>query len=146
MKNHRQFTRNRLVPNLRIASVVTLMSAAAAMAFVAVNPSGPFWAKSDNKNAIDKFGQSRAAWLRNKLALPGAEREGGPTAAAEQAYANRAYPAAYVPFAATVSARTAFQRVRARATASIGGWNLIGPSTTNFPDVLTFRSEEHTSE
>src|SRR5947199_2828829 len=138
MKTHRQFTRNRLVPNLRIASVVTLMSAAAAMAFVAVNPSGPFWAKSDNKNVIDKFGQSRAAWLRNKLALPGAEREGGPTAAAEQAYANRAYPAAYVPLAATLNARRAFQTAQARGNSNIGVWNLIGPSTTNFPDVLTF--------
>jgi len=108
------------------------------MAFVAVNPSGPFWAKSDNKNAIDKFGQSRAAWLRNKLALPGAEREGGPTAAAEQAYANRAYPAAYVPLAATLNARRAFQTAQARGNSNIGVWNLIGPSTTNFPDVLTF--------
>ena len=138
MKTHRSFSRNRLISHSRMASVVTLMSAAAAMAFVAVKPSGPQWVKSDNKDAINKFSQNRAQFFRNKLALPGAEREGGPTAAAEQAYANRAYPAAYVPFAATVSARTAFQRVRARATASIGGWNLIGPSTTNFPDVLTF--------
>src|SRR5437773_6048168 len=138
MKTHRSFSGNRLISHSRMASVVTLMSAAAAMAFVAVKPSGPQWVKSDNKDAINKFSQNRAQFFRNKLALPGAEREGGPTAAAEQAYANRAYPAAYVPFAAPVSARTAFQRVRARATASIGGWNLIEPSTTNFPDVLTF--------
>ena len=31
--------------------------------------------------------------FRNKLAMPGPEREGGPTAAAEEDYANRAYPA-----------------------------------------------------
>jgi hypothetical protein len=36
MKTHRWFNRNRLVPHLRIASVVTLMSAAAAMTLLAV--------------------------------------------------------------------------------------------------------------
>ena len=107
MKIPRWFTRNRLVSHLRIATTVTLMSAAAAMAFVAVKPSGPLWAKSDSKNAINKFSQNRAALFRNKLAMPGPEREGGPTAAAEQAYANRAYPAAYVPVAATLNARSA---------------------------------------
>jgi hypothetical protein len=75
-------------------------------------------------------------------ASPGLEKEGGPTAAAEQDYANRAYPAAYVPFSTTLNARAAFQRVQARTAAAgasnNGIWNLIGPSTTNFPDVLTF--------
>ena len=102
MKTHRWFTRNRFVPHLRIASVVTLMSAAAAMAFVAVNPSSPlFLAKSDSKSAIDKLRQNRAALFRNKLAIPGPEQEGGPTAAAEEAYAIRAAGAAYVPFTLT---------------------------------------------
>jgi hypothetical protein len=36
MKTDRSFTRNRLVPHLRIGGVVTLMSAAAAVAFLAV--------------------------------------------------------------------------------------------------------------
>jgi hypothetical protein len=139
MKTQHWLTRHRLASHLRIAGAVTLMSAAAAMAFVAVNPSGPFlWAKSDNKNAINKFSQNRAALFRNKLTVPGPEREGGPTAAAEQAYANRAYPAAYVPLVATVNARAAFRTAQARGNSNIGVWNLIGPSTTNFPDVLTF--------
>src|SRR4029077_6816177 len=56
MKTHRWFSRNRLVPHLRIASVVTLMSAAAAMAFVAVKPSGPALASSqDRLRTISKF-------------------------------------------------------------------------------------------
>jgi hypothetical protein len=109
------------------------------MAFVAAKPSGPLLsAKSNNKDAINKFSQNRVEWLRNKLALPGPEREGGPTAAAEQAYANHAYPAAYVPLAATLNARAAFRTAQARGNSNIGVWNLIGPSTTNFPDVLTF--------
>ncbi len=98
MKTPRWFTGNRFVSHLRMAGAVALMSAATAMAFVAVNPSGPLWVKSDNKDAFNKLREARAEFLRNKLALPGAEREGGPMAAAEEDYANRAGPAAYVPF------------------------------------------------
>jgi hypothetical protein len=144
MKTHRLFSRNRLIPHLRIASVVTLMSAAAAMAFVAVKPSGPlFLAKSDAKSGINKFSQNRAALFRNKLTLPGPQQEGGPTAAAEQAYAKRAYPAAYVPLAATLNTRAAFRTAQARGNSNIGVWNLIGPSTANFPGILTFSGADY---
>ena len=115
------------------------------MAFVAVQPSGPFWAKSDNQNAIDKFRQDRAGLFRSKLALPGPEREGGPTVAADEDYATRAYPAAYIPFALTRRAQTAWASVTARAVGKgshapdvSGVWTLAGPSTANFPNILTF--------
>ena len=87
----------------------------------------------------------RAQWLKNKLALPGAEREGGPTAAAEEEYANRAYPAAYVPFKLTLNARAAFKtlQTRSNSNSNIGTWNLIGPSTANFPGVLTFSGADY---
>src|ERR1700746_319765 len=100
MKNHHWFSRNRLVSHLRIASVVTLMSAAAAMAFVAVNPSGPLLVgKSDGKSqAIAKFRQDRDGFLGNKRALPGLERDGLPFTAAQEDYAKRAYPATDIPF------------------------------------------------
>src|SRR5882724_10258261 len=101
MKTPRWFTGNRFVSHLRMAGAVTLMSAATAMAFVAVNPSGPLWVKSDNKGAINKFSQNRAALFRNKLAIPGPEREAGPMVAAEEDYVNRAGPAPYVPFELT---------------------------------------------
>ena len=119
------------------------MSAAAALAFVAVNPSGPLLlGKSDNQAAINKLRENRVELFRNKLALPGAERDAGPTAAAEEDYANRAYPGAYVPFSLTLNARATFKNVQTRSNSNpasnIGTWNLIGPSTTNFPDVLTF--------
>jgi hypothetical protein len=126
------------------------MSAAAATAFVAAKPSGPLLGKSDNKGAIDKFSQSRVQWLRNKLALPGPEREGGPTAAAEEDYANRASGAAYVPFTLTRRAQTAWANVRARAVGKgpnlpTAAWTLAGPSTANFPDVLTFSGATYTT-
>src|SRR5437867_4440626 len=152
MKAPHSFTRNRLVSHLRIAGAVTLLSAAAAMALVAVKPSGPLWAKSDNKNAINKFSQNRAALFRNKLAIPGPEREGGPTAAADADYANRAAGAAYVPFALTRRAQTAWTNVKMRGVGKgsqapdvLGAWTLAGPSSENFPDVLTFSGAAYTT-
>jgi hypothetical protein len=135
------------------------MSAAAAMAVVAVKPSGPlFLGKSDSKNAINKFRQSRVASFQNKLAIPGPEREGGPTAAADEEYAKRAYPAPYVPFALTRRAQRTWTNVRARAMnrvrtglgplqrpAPVSQWTLVGPSIANVPDVLTFSGVPYTA-
>src|SRR4029079_1521835 len=98
---------------------------------------------------INKFNQNHTQLFRNKIAMPGPEQDGGPTAAAEQAYANRAYPAAYVPFALTRNAHRAWANVMARAPGRgvnpLGGWTLAGPSTANFPDVLTFSGAAYTT-
>ena len=148
MKTPRWFTGNRFVSHLRMTGAVTLMSAATAMAFVAVKPSGPLWVKSDNKGAVDKLRQDRALSFKNKLAIPGPAREGGPTAAAEEDYANRAGPAPYVPFELTRRAHTAWTSVRAMSMGRptiVGPWTLVGPSTANFPDVLTFSGASYTT-
>jgi len=149
MKTHRWLTRNRFVSHLRMAGAVILISAAAAMAFVAVKPSGPLWVKSDDKDAINKFRQNRAASFRNKLAIPGPEREGGPRLAAEEEYAKRAYPAPYVPFELTRQAQRAWSNVmaiaRGRAPSSVGPWTLVGPSSANDPNVLTFSGAPYTT-
>jgi hypothetical protein len=150
MKTPRQFKSSYLFSIVRIASAVTLMSAAAAMALVAVKSSGPLSrGKSDNQGTINKSRQARVAFLGNKLALPGAEREGGPMAAAEEDYANRAGPAAYVPFELTRRAHGTWSNVRTRsmgrpATAA-RQWTLVGPSIANFPDVLTFSGAPYTT-
>jgi hypothetical protein len=162
MKTSCGFTQsNRILSFLRFGSGVTLISAAAAMAFVAVNPSGPLLsAKSNNERAINKSRQDRADLFRNKQAMPGPEREGGPMAAAEEDYANRAYPAAYVPFTLTRNAKAAWANIKAKGVAkgpntpagastlagtSTGAWTLAGPSTANFPDVLTFSGAAYTT-
>src|SRR2546429_678721 len=150
MKSPQYFTRSRLVSHLRFATAVTLMSASAAIAFVAVKPSGPLLlGKVDNKSAINNFREAVAQFLRNKLALPGPEREGGPTAAADEEYANRAYPAAYVPFELTRTAHAAWShataRALARATQPLAQWTLVGPSSANDPDVLTFSGAPYTT-
>jgi len=149
MKTPPSFSRTRFFSLARITSASVLLAAAAAMAFVAVKPSSRLWAKSDSNSRINKFNQNHTQLFRNKIAMPGPEQDGGPTAAAEQAYANRAYPAAYVPFALTRNAHRAWANVMARAPGRgvnpLGGWTLAGPSTANFPDVLTFSGAAYTT-
>ena len=73
--------------------------------------------------------------------MPGPElRLGGPLTGAEEDYANRAYPATDVPLTATTSAHAAFNQVKSRGDVSEvrNTWTLIGPSSTNFPNILTF--------
>jgi hypothetical protein len=149
MKTPHWFTRNRLTSHLRIVGAVTLLSAAAAMAFVAAKPSGPLWAKSDSKSAIDKLRQNHAELFRSKMTLPGPEREGGPVSAAEEDYAKRAFPATDIPVALRRNAHAAWASVRARAGREganvLSAWTLIGPSIANFPDVLTFSGAPYTT-
>src|SRR5947209_2015828 len=146
MKTPRSFSRNHLLSQLRIATVVTLMSAAAAMAFVAANPSGPFLlGKSDNTHhPVNKFRQGRDQSGGNRRALAGAETDRGPLTAAEEAYANRAYPASDIPFKLTVDAQKAWATVAALAP-SAGVWTLVGPSIPNIPDILTFSGRDYTT-
>src|SRR5947208_13765168 len=109
METPHWFSRNHLLSQFRIASVVTLMSAAAAMAFVAAKPSGPFLlGKSDNTDqAINKFRQDRDQIGGNRRAMPGPETDRGPMAAAEEDMAKRAYHAPYVPLTLTRNAHMA---------------------------------------
>src|SRR5438128_9885111 len=146
MKTPRWFSRNHLISQLRIATVMTLMSAAAAMAFVAAQPSGSFLlGKSDNTDqAINKFRQSRDQFGGNRRAMPGPETDRGPLTAAEEAYANRAYPASDIPFKLTVDAQKAWATVAALAP-SAGAWTLVGPSIPNVPDLLTFSGRDYTT-
>src|SRR5437867_1158389 len=140
MKTLRWFSRSRLLSQLRIASAVTLMSAAAAMAFVAAKPSGPFLlGKSGNTNpAINKFRQDRDQFGGNRRALPGLETDRGPVAAAEEDYAKRAYPASDVPFRLTRNAQRAWANVMSLSQPSANPWTLIGPSGRDFADILIF--------
>jgi hypothetical protein len=157
MKAPHWFTRNHLVSHLRFATVITLMSAAAAMAFVAAKPSGPLLVgKLDNENKTNKFRMDRDELLGNKRALPGLERDRGPFLAAEEDYARRAYPATDIPFSASLNARAAFEQLKRRtasttpfttATASLASpsaaWTQIGPSRAVEPSILTFTGTQY---
>src|SRR5262245_33655306 len=153
MKTPRWFSRDHLISHLRVASAISLLSAAAAMAFVAVNPSGPLLVgKPDGENqAVAKFRQDRDELLGNKRALPGLERDRGPSLAAAEDYAKRAYPATDVPFSATLNARAAFGNIQNRTAAAMTSaaspsepkWTLIGPIRAVEPSILTFTGTEY---
>src|SRR6184192_1713005 len=145
MKTPRWFSRNHLLSQFRIASVVTLMSAAAAMAFVAAKPSGPFLlGKSGNTNqAIKKFRQDRDQMGGNRRTMPGPEIDRGPITADQERYANRAYPASDVPFKLTRDAQNAWASVKSLAPSAGGAWTLIGPSGGIDPDILTFSGRQY---
>jgi hypothetical protein len=146
MKTPRWFSRNHLLSQLRMASAVTLMSAAAAMAFVAAEPSGTFLlGQSGNTDrSINKFRHGRDQSGGNRRAMPGPETDRGPVAAAEEAYAHRAYPASDIPFKLTVNAQKAWANVMSLAPSG-GVWTLVGPSTPNDPDILTFSGRNYTT-
>ena len=137
MKAPNSFSRNRFFSSARFAIAVALMSAAAAMAFVAAKSSSPFLlGKSGNTDqAINKFRHDRDQSGGNRRAMPGPETERGPVAAAEERYANRAYPASDVPFKLTRDAQNAWASVKSLAPSAGGAWTLIGPSGGIDPDI-----------
>lgn len=105
-----------------------------------------FYKNTIKKNNIEKLEAQRAQMIRNKMAAPGPEREGGPTAEAEERYLLRAYPAAYVPFQLTVNSKQSWSNLKSqRNKNTVGNWTLAGPSTANFPDVLTFSGAPYTT-
>ncbi len=111
------------------------------MTLVAIKPHGPFvLAQSDTRAPISKFRQDPDAISGRRQALPGPQRDGIPTTAAEEEYAHRAYPAAYVPFELTANAHKVWANIVATTgnKSSENEWNLVGPSVAKFPNVLTF--------
>src|SRR5262245_60537445 len=101
MKIPRWFNQNRILGYLRTATVVTLISGAAAFAFVAVKPSSPL--QSSSKPLFNKFGQDPDAF-GNKVAAPGPGQDRGPLAAALEDFAHRAYPLDDIPTEASLDA------------------------------------------
>lgn len=147
MKTPRWFSNNRFLSHLRFPFAVTLMSAAAAMTFVSTAPPTLRIAEKSTVDEeafskLNKFRQDPDQLLGSRLGLPGVERDGTPLLAAEQDYANRAYPATEIPFSATLNAHAAIKKVKARSTTSssstTGTWTLLGPSPESVPAILTF--------
>src|SRR5436190_2293390 len=123
MKNAHWFTRNDLSSHLRIATAVTLTSAAAAMAFVAANNSSPLLS---GKSAGKGEAKLEARAVRNKaladrfMTLLGRAKsscEGSPIdGLAQEAYDNRAYPSAWIHPAQRRGARAAANAILTAAT------------------------------
>ena len=72
-----------------------------------------------------------------------------PSAAAAEDYQNRAYPAPYIPQQLTINAQQGWAAIKARGIGQgknqPGTWTLAGPSTANFPDILTFSGAAYTT-
>src|SRR5205085_4028738 len=136
-------SRNRLLSYLRIGSGVILMSAAAALAFVAANPSGsfksptrpPFAGKLTSEDLVGAFGEPGNGQHGDDV-VPSDSEQGDISLATQQDYLHRAYPAAEVSVKDTVNAQNAWTKVKAKKLAKSattpGSWTLIGPSNAQF--------------
>src|SRR5436190_4278269 len=146
MKTPRWFTRNYLFSQLRIASAVTLMSAAAAMAFVAGgdtlvtigNRSSSFL---QDRLATAKIAVERDEVLRSAHTVPGEGPIGG-----YEAYksAARTYPANVIPPSMVQNAKKTFDKIATQSAKQSGPnsnnhWQSYGPIQTSVqPGVLSF--------
>src|SRR5437773_2182015 len=130
MKTHRL---NRLPSYLRIAAAGTLISAAAAMAFVAVKTSiSPSHAKP---SLSDLRVLHRRDTLETKQGgLGGLTRSGEPESSrihngrAQEHYDNRAYPKKWIDSAQQVAAANAANAIAALSPALATTWTEVGPS------------------
>lgn len=96
-----------------------------------------------------KSREDRDEVVGNKRTLPGPDNDLGPLLAAAEDYANRAYPADYIPLQLSLQAQGAFNQVKSRGNSkkgpSAGQWTLIGPSSANDPAILTFSGAPYTT-
>ena len=147
MKIRRSFNRNRFHANLRVASAITLMSGAAALAFVATTNNMLTTGNGSPGTATHRLMKPQAQYgLASRNEASDKERAEDPTAAAVQDYSNRAYPATDVPFRLTVNAKNAWAKIKSQGNKNAAGaWTLAGPSTANFPAILTFSGAAYTT-
>ena len=127
MKNPHWF--NRLLSNLRIGTGVILISAAAAMAFVAANPSPP---TSHAKPSMSHLRPRHGDLFETSLG--GLTKSGEPEASrihngrAQEQYDNRAYPRKWIDAAQQVTAANAANAIAALSPALAAAWAELGPS------------------
>ncbi len=154
MKTTCSFSRpNPFLSYLRVLTTGTLISAAAAMAFVAATNTGVV--ATDN-GALTAAEARHIASKMNSEALVGNRGEPGISQdksdslnrAAREKYVHLAYPAAAVPVRTTLKAQAAFTQVKTHGKNKKnqpGQWTLIGPSEANFPSILTFSGAPYTT-
>lgn len=100
------------------------------------------------QQVLFRLSVDRDALLKSQQTTPGPSRErlGGPLSAAEEDYANRAYPAKEIPFVLTQQAHVAFEHVRQHGAGpgkALGEWKLVGPSIAQYPAVLSFSGADY---
>ncbi|MFN2541070.1 MAG: exo-alpha-sialidase [Chthoniobacterales bacterium] len=142
MKLLHQFSGSSLLSYWRVAMSGTFLSAAVAVAFVAASSSSSNSAASRVSHRVLKKEAEYGVGSRNE----GHDGVENPHRAAEEDYAARSYPAAYVPFSFTANAQAAWSKIKSqKINASLSSWTLMGPSIANFPDILTFSGAAFTT-
>jgi len=110
------------------------MSAAAAMAFVAVKPSGPLWEKADRKGEAKLGAKSvrSSPFASHFQTLLGRAKSSGEGPAMEsfarEIYDNTAYPSKFIAEAQRRGAANAARAVSAQGPARAVRWQELGPS------------------
>jgi hypothetical protein len=135
MKTPRSFRQNRLFSAVRFATAGALLFAAAGMAFVATNSSGPrAVGKSNNagKAKLDKrIARSRAFGDHFKTLLGPATENGAERnpleGAAQEAYDNQAYPAKSIAVAQRTAASNAAKAIARLPGGKRTNWQEVGP-------------------
>src|SRR5438094_3721678 len=149
MKTSRWFNRNYLLSQLRIASAVTLMSAAAAMAFVAggdrlVSVGSPSSQLSQDRLATAKIAGDPDAVLRSARTILGEEPVGR-----YEAYksAARTYPADVIPPSMVQNAKNTFLKIAKQGDPTGNNfWQSYGPLQNSIqPGVLSFSGATNTT-
>ena len=129
MKTPRWFTRNRVVSQLRIATAVTLMSAAAAMAFVAAKTSTSV---SRAKPSITDLRALHRDVFETSLGY--LSRSGEPESTRihngrpQETYDDRAYPHKWIEAAQQIAAANAANAIASLTPAITGPWRPLGPN------------------
>src|SRR5262245_26826026 len=149
MKTPHSLTRHRFITSVRFTIAGTLSCAALAMAFVATTNRMLTTGNGSPGTATHRFMKPQAQYgLASRNEASDKERAEDPTGAATQHYSNRAYPATDVPFRLTVNAKNAWTRIKSQNNRNrnvTGTWTLAGPSTANFPAILTFSGAAYTT-
>lgn len=126
MKSYRWFNRNRVLANLRTATVVTLIAAAAAMGVTAVKISGP--PSLAKVNLQRQASHGFRARFQTLLGIGNGGEDSSRDGAAQEAYDNRAYPATSIAAAQQISASNAAKAIAKLPGGKKTNWQELGPS------------------
>jgi hypothetical protein len=143
-----------LLPNLTFrmgamaVAAVALLIVSAALTAALTAGDGSKSSASTARLAAGKLSAETLAGNRGEPNGSGKATEGPATAEAEE-YAHRAYPGDEIPLTASLEAKAAFEKVKARGVGSgrntPGQWVNIGPSHADYPGVLSFTGADYTA-
>ena len=138
---------NRLFSYFRVATSGTLISAAAALALAAVNPSKPSLATSKDRQFTER-GKVSAAFKRHTEELFAAKLDDAaenPTSAAEENYELNGGDE--ISADNITGARTAFSAIQKRGVGkgktSTTSWFSLGPKNAIYPAFLTYHGSDY---